>query len=413
MSDQQQSPFQIAMARFWRLRGAKFGAYAFVGFFLIGAYAPFIASETAMVWHDQNGWRFPLLIDLFNAWTYAKPHDLLFNLVALLMPPLLLMGWLLRRRWAYGRRLSIGVSIVVAAWILAQIPLPNHGRTGEWRALWDKRQLGQSTFSDWRAAEAVTPGRVSAWFPLIPHRHDATYAGAVLNAPGSINRDTGRRFVLGTDSAGHDVAARMLFGARVSLTIGLVATGLSLLIGVMIGAASGYLGGKIDLVLQRLVEIMMCFPTFILILTVVAMTSRDIFIIMLVIGLTGWADIARLVRGEFLGHAQADYVAAAQSLGVPRWRIMFRHILPNVLTPLIITATFGIAGAVFSESALSFIGLGDPNAATWGGLLEQGRQNIRYAWLIYVPGLAVFALITVLNLIGNGLREALDPKADF
>jgi peptide/nickel transport system permease protein len=184
----------------------------------------------------------------------------------------------------------------------------------------------------------------------------------------------------------------------------------SFLIGLLIGAASGYFGGWVDLVPQRITEIMMCFPTFILILTVVAMLDRDIFKIMLVIGLTGWAGTARLVRGEFMVHAVRDYVTAVEALGLPRWRIMFRHILPNAVAPLLISLTFGIAGSVGAESALSFVGLGDPSAPSWGVLLEQGRENIRYPWLIYTPGLAIFAIVMTLNLLGNNLREAIDPK---
>jgi peptide/nickel transport system permease protein len=158
------------------------------------------------------------------------------------------------------------------------------------------------------------------------------------------------------------------------------------------------------------VEIMMCFPTFILILTVVAMLGRDIFIIMTVIGLTSWAGTARLVRGEFLAQSVRDYVFAAESLGLPRWRIMFRHILPNAVGPLLISLTFGIAGSVGMESGLAFIGLGDPTAPSWGVLLDQGRENIRYPWLIYTPGLAIFVIVMTLNLLGNNLREAIDPK---
>jgi peptide/nickel transport system permease protein len=178
----------------------------------------------------------------------------------------------------------------------------------------------------------------------------------------------------------------------------------------VIGAVSGYCGGWVDLLLQRAVEIMMCFPTFILILTVVAMLDRDIFIIMIVIGLTGWAGVARLVRGEFLAQSVRDYVLAAEALGLSRPRIMFRHILPNTVAPLLISLTFGIAGSIGAESTLAFVGLGDPTVPSWGVLMEQGRLNIRYPWLIYTPGLAIFTIVMTLNLLGNNLRDAIDPK---
>jgi peptide/nickel transport system permease protein len=155
---------------------------------------------------------------------------------------------------------------------------------------------------------------------------------------------------------------------------------------------------------------MMCFPTFILILIVVAMMGRDLFLIMAVIGLTSWAGTARLVRGEFMAQSVRDYVLAAEAMGLPRWRIMLRHILPNTFAPLLISLTFGIAGSIGSESGLAFVGLGDPTTPSWGILLEQGRQNIRYPWLIYTPGLAIFIIIMTLNLLGNRLREAVDVR---
>jgi peptide/nickel transport system permease protein len=287
----------------------------------------------------------------------------------------------------------------VALCCLPLIP-SEHG----WRSLWRDRPLTQQVVTQASAANF-------ALFPPIPFRADSTVSGQVLKSPGSVDAASGRRFWLGTDSAGKDVAAQMVLGARISLTVGLVAMGLSLFIGTLIGACSGFFGGWVDLILQRVVEIMMCFPTFILILVVVAMTSRDIFIIMTVIGLTSWADTARLVRGEFLAQSVRDYVLAGRALGLGRLRLMFHHILPNALTPLLITATFGIAGAIGAESGLSFIGLGDPTVATWGGLLEQGRQNIQYGWLIWAPGLAVFALVYALNLVGDGFRKALDVQA--
>jgi peptide/nickel transport system permease protein len=276
------------------------------------------------------------------------------------------------------------------------------------QAMWKPRPFSDATIERWN--ELAPEKRPFAVFAPVKHRFDATYAGAILQAPGVSNPATGGTYWLGTDAGGHDVLTHLFFGARISLTVGLVATGLSFFIGIIIGAVSGYFGGRVDMLLQRIVEIMMCFPTFILILSVVAMLGRDIFIIMAVIGLTSWAGVARLVRGEFLAQSVRDYVVAAEALGLPRWRIMFRHILPNAIAPLLISATFAIAGSVGAESGLAFIGLGDPTAPSWGVLLEQGRQNIRYPWLIYTPGLAIFIIVMTLNLLGNNLREAIDPK---
>jgi peptide/nickel transport system permease protein len=401
------SPARQALRRLWSMREARIGAAIAATFALIAIYAPFLCGEVALAWWDEDGLRLPVFADLFNRRSYPKPHDLLFNLVALALP-FLICGWfLLRRRWTGGRRLAVGGLLVVGAWVACQVPLlPS---TAGMQPAWRNRPI--SPFTSAAAHEQAAEGRAQrAIFPLVPHRADTTYPGAGLKSPGTVNEATGARFWLGTDTGGRDVLAQMCIGARISLTVGIFATGLSLLIGTLLGAMSGYFGGWVDLVIQRIVEIMMCFPTFILILVVVAMLGRDIFNIMLVIGLTGWAGTARLVRGEFLGQAVRDYVVAAEALGLSRWRIMYRHILPNALTPLIIAATFGIAGAVGSESGLAFVGLGDPTSSSWGNLMQAGRENINYGWLIYAPGLAVFALITSLNLLGNALREALDPK---
>jgi peptide/nickel transport system permease protein len=356
-------------------------------FLLIGIYQPFLAGEVALVWRDAAGWSLPVLGDLFNRRSYGRPHELVFNVVALALPFLVVTAVVLRR-WRYRTVTVVGLLMVA---VTVAVPC------------WQDRPLASGTRDTAATASLVL-------LPPVPFRADTPVPGSALLPPGSRDPASGARFWLGTDSAGKDVAAQMIAGARVSLTIGVVATGLSLVIGTLIGAISGFVGGWVDLLLQRLVEIMMCFPTFILVLVVVAMLGRDIFLIMLVIGLTGWAGTARLVRGAYLAESVKDYVTAGTSLGLSRSRIMFRHILPNACAPLLISATFGVAGAVLAESGLSFIGLGDPTLATWGTLLEQGRENIHYPWLIYLPGLAVFLLITALNQIGNGLREAFDPR---
>lgn len=403
MAELPPSPAALAWQRAWSRRWFRAGCAVVAGFLLLAAYAPFLASEAALLWRDADGWRLPALAELFNRNTYPGYHDLLFNLLALLLPIQALL-WRLLAGWRRSRRLLLAVGLLLAAFVVAQLPLwPAAG--GRWQALWDARPMTPCT--SLAARERPPPFALLA---PIPHRWDATYPGAVLRPPGWVNPATGARLWLGSDPAGHDVAARLLFGARISLTIGLVATGIALAIGTLIGAVSGFLGGRADLLLQRLVEIMLCFPTFLLILAVVAMTSRDIFVIMAVIGLTGWAGTARLVRGEFLAQSVRDYVTAAHALGLPAWRIMFRHVLPNCLAPLLISATFGIAGAVLGESGLAFIGLGDPRAASWGQLLNHGRENPGFAWLIYAPGLAIVILVLALNAVGEGLRQAYDPR---
>jgi peptide/nickel transport system permease protein len=400
------SPAQLAWERFISRGSSRIGL-VLIGIIVgMGIYAPFLSNELALVWWDDQGLRFPIFSDLFNRRRYAKYHDLLFNVTAILLPLLLIGQWCLRKRWRPGRRLLAMIVVIVSAFIVSMVPfMPS---SSGWSGVWEQRPFNNATIQQYR--ELAPDERPFAIFAPVKHRFDATYSGAILQSPGAVNPATGGTYWLGTDAGGHDVFTHLFFGARISLTVGLVATGLSFFIGIILGAVSGYFGGWIDLALQRLVEIMMCFPTFILILAVVAMLGRDIFIIMVVIGLTGWAGVARLVRGEFLAHSVRDYVVAAEALGLPRWRIMFRHILPNAVAPLLIASTFAIAGSVGAESGLAFVGLGDPTTPSWGVLLEQGRQNIRYPWLIYTPGLAIFAIVMVLNLLGNNLREAIDPK---
>ncbi|HEX3135674.1 MAG TPA: ABC transporter permease, partial [Planctomycetota bacterium] len=355
------SPAQLSWERFISRRSSRLGLVLIALIVGMGVYAPFLSNELALVWWDETGLRFPAFVDLFNRRSYQKPHDLAFNVLALLLPVLLVIQWFLRHRLRTGQRIVGMLGVVAGVSIACAVPIIP-GSYG-WIAVWDSRPFDSASIQQWR--ELPQDHQPVAIFAPVKHRFDATYAGAVLQSPGSANPATGGNYWLGTDAGGHDVLTHLFFGARISLTVGLVATGLSFLIGVIIGAVSGYFGGWIDMVLQRIVEIMMCFPTFILILTVVAMLGRDIFIIMVVIGLTSWAGVARLVRGEFLAQSVRDYVVAAEALGLTRWRIMFGHILPNSIAPLLIASTFAIAGSVGAESGLAFVGLEDPTIPSW------------------------------------------------
>ena len=187
--------------------------------------------------------------------------------------------------------------------------------------------------------------------------------------------------------------------------------GISLAIGLVLGALAGYFGGWVDLALSRLFELWAAIPSFFLILTVAAFFPPSLFFVMIIIGLTSWVGIARLTRSQFLQVRSYDYVAAARSLGYSNGRIMFRHILPNAIGPILIPAAFGVAGAILAESGLSFLGVGIPaEVITWGALLAGARSNAAAWWLVVVPGLAIFATVTLYNLLGDGLRDALDPK---
>ncbi len=218
--------------------------------------------------------------------------------------------------------------------------------------------------------------------------------------------------VLGTDEQGRDVLSRMIHGARISLSVGLVAVSLYVAIGVLLGAIAGYFGGRFDLFLSRAIEIMICFPTFFLILAILAFVGPSIYNIMVVIGLTGWTGVARLVRGEFLKLRQMDYVSAGRALGLSSFRLMLRHLLPNAMGPVLVSASFGVASTILVESSLSFLGFGvQPPTPSWGSMLSQARDFLDFAWwLTLFPGLAIFIAITSYNLVGEGLRDAMDPK---
>ena len=217
---------------------------------------------------------------------------------------------------------------------------------------------------------------------------------------------------LGTDDLGREVLVRMLYGARISLLVGFVAVGISTLIGILCGALAGYYGGWVDAVMMRFVDIMLCFPTFFLILAVIAFLEPSIWNIMIVIGLTSWMGVARLVRAEFLSLRQRDFVLAAQTLGASDGRLIFRHILPNALSPVLVSATLGVAGAILTESALSFLGIGvQPPTPSWGNMLIIGKQTLGSAWWLSVfPGLAILITVLGYNLLGEGIRDALDPR---
>jgi peptide/nickel transport system permease protein len=203
----------------------------------------------------------------------------------------------------------------------------------------------------------------------------------------------------------------MVHGTRISLTIGLVVVAIQATIGILLGGLAGYYGGWVDLAISRLLELMLGIPTFFLIITVAAIFPPSIFTIMAILGLTGWVGIARFIRSEFLRVRAQEYVVAAQSLGGSDLRVMARHILPNALAPVLVSASFGIASAILTESGLSFLGIGVPqHLVTWGSILSVARSSTFAWWLAVFPGAAIFVTVTAYNLLGDGLRDALDPR---
>jgi len=235
--------------------------------------------------------------------------------------------------------------------------------------------------------------------------------------PGEINvreviSPPSMKHLMGTDQLGRDVLSRVIWGSRISLKVGFIAVGIAALIGMILGAVSGYYGGWVDSLIMRFVDIMLCFPTFFLILAVIAFLEPDIWNIMVVIGLTGWMGVARLVRAEFMSLREREFVLAAKALGASNMRIIFIQILPNALAPVLVSATLGISGAILTESALSFLGIGvQPPIPSWGNILSAGKDNIDIAWwLSLYPGLAILITVLAYNLLGEGIRDALDPR---
>ncbi|MEE2665468.1 MAG: ABC transporter permease [Myxococcota bacterium] len=386
-------------------RVAMVGLFVLLMFCLLAIYAPLLSLGQPLTWRDAEGLRFPWFGALFNRLLFENAVDVFFNLLMVLSPAYAVLYLVLRRRHGVafplvrGRwlrricafHLLLFTAVQVEAWGPVDNPLHTTSRIVDWNAQLAQIESGASV----DAPLAIFPMRRF-------HYRETDPARSVL--PPSA------KHWFGTDKEGRDVFARMLYGTRVSLTIGVVAVSIYVAIGVFLGAIAGYFGGWMDVVISRLIEVMICFPSFFLILTLAAFVEeRSIFHVMVIIGITSWTGVARLVRAEFLKHKSLEYAQAALALGVPRRRIIFRHILPNAISPVLVSATFGVAAAILTESSLAFLGLGDLSAPSWGMTLSAGRTE-NALWLILFPGMAIFALVSVLNLVGEGLRDALDPK---
>jgi peptide/nickel transport system permease protein len=349
---------------------------------------------------------------------------------------------LLARRWGAGTMAALTwlgmVSIVVFRW--TDIPGAVAGPWDEKLAIatlvgglaaswvWSWRDVRRAEgpgggFSQWALATTAFAKNRTAVAGLITIC--ALYLIALVTPliaphPPNVQYDlVGQRFLppggdfpLGTDHFARDILSRLLYGARISLTIGFVAVGISVSIGTLVGAVAGYFGGVVDSVLMRLVDTVISFPRLVLLITIIAAFDVSILLIVVVLGLTLWPGTARLVRGEVLSLREREFVQAADALGYPKHRIIFRHLVPNVLAPVIVAATLGIGNTIVLEAGLSYLGLGvQPPTASWGQMVASGKDNLLDAWwLSTFPGLAIVFTVLAFNLVGDGLRDALDPK---
>ncbi len=356
--------------------------------FLVAVFAPFIANDKPFVIRIDGRLHFPLLRNL-GASDYSIFLAAIIGFIQFLL--------ILRNRKRVDPSIRGGVlwrQIIISSFtlligiVLLYVFIP--------------RRLDATDYKSMIVSGKAT----GAVFAPVPYGYGRTDLKVREQPPNA-------QHWLGTDDVGSDVLCRLIHGSRISLSVGFVAVGISSLIGIAIGAMLGYFGGKVDFIGMRFVEIMMAVPVFFLIITIVAFFPRSLFNIMLIIGLTTWTGDARFVRAEFLKLRKQDFVQAAISLGLPVRSILFRHMLPNGIAPVLVNATFGIAGAIFIEAALSFLGFGvAPPTPSWGQILSLGVSTTgRFLWwLTLFPGLAIFFTVLAYNLVGEALRDAIDPR---
>ncbi len=381
---------EIVWGQFRKRRMAHASMWGVFGLLIVAIYAPLFISDKPYVFIDAAGVSFPWLATLFNRLTWENAIDVFFN--SLLFPGTLFavpayVVW--RRSAALPRRprnrtrvrailVAVALQLTVLAGIFTfpvQRPMPDYAH---------------------EAADLAV-------FPPIPLSYRAVDVNRSMLGPST-------EHLLGTDGAGSDVFARLVYGTRVSLTVGIFAVMLYVTFGTIVGAVAGFFGGRVDVFLMRIVEVVICIPSLFLVLSVAAfIPERSIFHIMLIIAAVAWTGPARLVRAEFMRLRDLDFVAAARASGFNQPQIIFEEILPNALGPVLVSATFGVASAILIESTMSFLGLGDITVPSWGQILATGRATSSWV-LILAPGFAIFLTVSLLNLLGEGVRDALDPK---
>lgn len=390
-----------------------------VGFlFLIAIFAPLIASANPILLTENGKSSSPWLLWLFNPYNFSDIFhpgdgffDYIYNMALLMFFPALAHTVIFFHKsglpWRKKIPLAIAAYVGLTLVFGFVMGLPGIHPNNPYKA----RDIRKELAEDSRV-------QISATFVLIPISPDDTSTEATDMKPGfTVEKAKAIRLhddfphTLGTDGAGGDIVSRLVYGSRISLTVGFIAVTIYCFIGVVLGSLAGYYGGWIDMTVSRVIEVMMMFPTFFVIIILVAIFGPSIFIIMVVIGLLGWPTVARLIRGEFLKQRSLDYVAAAHATGGSNLRIIFRHILPNAISPLFVTVPFGIAGAILTEGGLSVLGYGVKTPVpSWGSIMNAGYQNPTHWWLWAAPGVLMFITLTAFNIIGNGVRDAADPR---
>jgi peptide/nickel transport system permease protein len=372
---------------------------------VLAVFGPLLANSSPYWVQTQAGESFSPMWRSMTATDLALLSATLLGILALALRPVL--PWLRRWWWA------------VAVWGLAAGFLGGLAKGTPVIGVYERYREME------RAGELVSVYRAPIPFSPNDRNRDTpgsrqqppSWAGspadaAGFSAAGGTEGQTLRPyFTMGSDREGSDVASRLIYASRTALAIGFVATGIAAVIGVIVGGLMGYFAGWLDIIGMRLIEIIEAIPRLMLLLAVAAIFNADIFLLMVLIGLTGWMGNARFIRAEFLRLRKQDFVQAAEALGLPLHSILFKHLLPNGVTPVLVSVSFGVAGAILIESTLAFLGIGRPDQPSWGQLLNQAREGGAFQWWIAVfPGGMIFLTVFSYQLIGEALRDALDPK---
>jgi len=389
----------IVWGQFTKRKMAMASLWGLVGLLLLAIYTPLLASNKPFLWHTvADGWSSPWLQSLFDRNFYENSVDIFFN-TALVVGTLALgpLAWWWKqtaplKRKDRAEKRTRGLQVALAVFAIAFIGIEAFP------------QQAQKTVYPRIEAQLIEKGEaVTAVYPILPY----SFRDGALD---ETREPISLKHPLGTDNAGRDVLTRLVYGTRISLTVGVFAVALYVTFGTIIGAIAGYYGGRVDMAIQRVIEVVICIPSLFLILTVASfIEERSIFHIMVIIAAVRWTSPARLVRAEFLRMRNLDFVSAARAVGYRERRIIFQEILPNALAPVLVAATFGVASAILVESTMSFLGLGDITVPSWGQILNTGRTTGIWT-LILAPGFAIFVTVSLLNLVGEGVRDALDPK---